>query len=171
MKRISKIISWFLTGILLVSVILLVLPRLFGVELYSVLSGSMKPSYCVGDLIYTAPVDAEEIKEGDVISFRMGTDHTVVTHRVIGMDREKEEFYTKGDANSLQDGNPVSYGDIIGVVSYKIPKLGYLLGYLGTTSGKIIMITAILAIYILSVILQLFRGKKPEEGGKESYGE
>ncbi len=108
----------------------LLLPRFFNVRLYSVMTGSMEPAYKVGDLIYAVPTDIEKIKAEDVITFKADGGSMFVTHRVVEVDYEGKRLFTKGDANNTQDGYPVDYRNVIGVVRFSIPKVGRFLNIL-----------------------------------------
>lgn len=154
MKKAGKIGSSILLAFLIVAVLVLVAPRLLGVRLYSVLSGSMEPAYSVGDLIYVAPTDPAELKVGDPISFLMNSQGTVATHRIIEIDAENRQLYTKGDANQVGDGKPVRFENVIGKVVFALPMLGYIIGYINTTPGRIIAVTVILSLIVLVVLLQ-----------------
>ena len=83
--------------------LLLAGPRLMGMQVFTVLSGSMEPVYHTGSLIYVRDVDPMEIQPGQVITFMLDED-TVATHRVVEVvpdeiDRSVLRFRTKGDAN------------------------------------------------------------------------
>lgn len=169
MKKVFRIISNVLMVLMVAAVLILVVPRLFGVKMFGVLSGSMEPAYSVGDLIYAVPTDAGKIEEGDVISFLLNDDGTVATHRVVEIDRENKQVYTKGDANELSDGRPVSYENILGVVKFSIPVVGRLIVYMNTTPGKIITITIILALILLILLLQREGDQEMEEDDPMEY--
>ena len=81
-------ISTVLVVIVVVVALLLVGARLFGLQVYAVLSGSMEPTYHVGSVIYVEPVDPSEIQVGDPITFVMNEELTVATHRVVRIDAE-----------------------------------------------------------------------------------
>ena len=66
--------------------ILLVGVRVVGFSPYTVLSGSMEPTYSVGDLIYVKTVDPDSIKVGDPITFVANEKLVVATHRVVAVD-------------------------------------------------------------------------------------
>lgn len=161
MKKVTKLISDLVLAVLVIAVLIFALPRLFGVHMFSVLSGSMEPSYHVGDLIYAVPAEADEIEAGDVISFLLNDDGRVATHRVVEVEEGNQRFYTKGDANEVRDGSPVHYNNVIGVVRFRIPLLGYAAGFLSTMAGKITAVTLI-AVYVI-LILIFSKGKKQEE--------
>ena len=55
----------------------------------------------------------------------------------------------KGDANEVNDGNPVSFDDVLGVPIINIPKLGIFADWLSHKSGKIIYVTVIIVVTIL----------------------
>lgn len=51
--------------------------RLLGVEIYTMLSSSMEPSYRLGSVIYVKETEISELQIGDVITFRVEDDITV----------------------------------------------------------------------------------------------
>lgn len=114
---------------------LLALPPLMGIRLYAVTSGSMEPQIPVGAAVYVTPAKKEQLKEGDVITFSMGTEGATATHRIIRI-RKEGGFVTKGDANEESDPKPVAYEQIRGRVCGMIPYLGYAGVLLGNPWGK-----------------------------------
>ena len=114
--------------------------RLFGVAPYTVLSGSMEPTYPVGSLIYVREVDVSTLKVGDPITFVLNEDLVVATHRVVEIDPAEREFTTKGDANSNVDANPVHFNNLVGVPVFSIPYLGYVSAYIQSPPGMYIAI-------------------------------
>ena len=112
----------------------LTVPRLFGYEIYEVVSGSMEPEIPVGSVIYVAAAEPEDILEEDVIAFRSG--ETIITHRVVTNRKLDGEFVTKGDANELEDMNTVPYGNLIGRVEHHFPIVGRLMVVYTGTVGK-----------------------------------
>ena len=57
MKKAWNIISSILVALVVLLAIALVGVRLFGLQVYTVLSGSMEPTYHTGSLIYVKRVD------------------------------------------------------------------------------------------------------------------
>ena len=93
--------------IIIVAVYLpITVPRAFGYEIYTVISGSMEPAIPTGSLVYVKYIQPEEIQTEDVIAF-YGTDAdgSIVTHRVVSNSAAMGNFITKGDANSDNDMN------------------------------------------------------------------
>ena len=77
----SRICS--LAGILLMAAVILVflpltVPRLFGYQIYGILTDSMEPNYPAGCVVYVKETDSAGIRVGDVITFHMGTDTDLV---------------------------------------------------------------------------------------------
>lgn len=159
MKWIGQVLSWMIMGILILSILLFVIPRFFGVKLFCVLSGSMEPTYGVGDLLYAVPTKMEEIKPGDVITFMTNSQSVVVTHRVVKIDEDKQVLYTKGDANNVIDGNPTAYENVIGVVRFSIPEIGKLLQLISTKQGRLILSGVILTGVLMAEVPKLLNKK------------
>lgn len=163
MRTFSKIFLNTLLVLLVLMVVLFAAPRLVGIRMFSVLSGSMEPAYSTGDLIYVAPVDAEKLQVGDVISFVMNSQGTVATHRVIEIDQQNRQLYTKGDANQVSDGKAVQFENVIGKVVFGIPLVGYLIGFINTPPGKIITVTIVVSLILLVLLLQRLSTEEEEE--------
>lgn len=154
-KKLWKIISDILLVVLLALVVMLVLPKVVGIQPLVVLSGSMEPTYHVGSLIYVADVKPEKLEIGDSVTYTMGDGETMVTHRIIEIDETKQCVYTKGDANNAADGSAVRYTDIVGKPLFSIPGMGYLASYFTTSSGTIVLVTGIIVILILVFMSEL----------------
>lgn len=94
-------------------------------------SGSMTGTINKGDIIIYEAYEKDkqddnniEIKKGDIIVFAKDTRKTI--HRVIDkrIIKGKEVFYTKGDANQLQDDWYVTEEEIVGIYKGRIPYIG-----------------------------------------------
>ena len=126
MKRIFNILlnvtAWILAVCVLFSASVLFVPRLFGMNPYMVLSGSMEPEISTGSLVYIK--DTKETYEpGDVVAFH--TSDLLVVHRIYAYG-EDGTFITKGDANEHPDGRSLDPSDILGECIFTIPGAGYL---------------------------------------------
>lgn len=120
----------------------------FGYKQYIVMTGSMEPSYNIGDLIFEKEIAKEDIKLNDVITYSLENGQDTVTHRVVDIIEENGETYYqfKGDNNNSPDPDLVTYKQIQGKVIYKINKLGSLIAEFVSGTGVIL----ILIIFILS---------------------
>lgn len=162
LKKIWNVVSTVLVVLMVVCAIFLMGSRILGYQVYTVISGSMEPSYSVGDLLYVKDVDPDSVKVGDPITFVMNEDLVVATHRVVRIDAENQRFYTKGDANETEDAAPVHYNNLIGVPKFAIPKLGYVSDFVQHAPGMYITI-GIGILLIVAVFLPDFIGKKKSE--------
>ena len=166
-KKAWSIISTALVVLIVLCAVFLMGSRLMGYQVYTVITGSMVPNYNVGDLVYVKSVDSiENIRVGDAITFVMNEELTVATHRVIRIDAEKQHLYTKGDANEIADGSPVHFNNVIGVVEFAIPLLGYVSDFIQNPPGMYITIAAG-AVLVILVFLPDFLPKKKEEAQEE----
>ena len=162
LKKIWNIVSTALVVLIVLCAVFLMGSRLLGYQCYTVISGSMEPEYSVGDLLYVKKVDAATVKVGDPITFILNEDLVVATHRVVRVDSENQRFYTKGDANEIEDSDPVHFNNVIGVPKFSISKLGYVSDFVQNPPGMYITIGAGI-ILILAVFLPDMIGKKKEE--------
>ena len=168
-KKIWNVVSTVIVVLIVLFTVLLVGVRLFGVQVFTVLSGSMEPTYHTGDLIYVKEVDPEEVEVGDAITFVL-PDETAATHRVVRIDADKQYFYTKGDANEFEDASPVHYKNLIGTPVFSIPLLGYAANYIQNPPGIYIAI-AVAAVLLILVFLPDIIGKsdKKDKGEKGAH--
>ena len=166
LKKIWNIVSTALVVLMVLCAVFLMGSRLLGYQCYNVISPSMEPEYGVGDLLYVKKVDPNTIKEGDVITFIVNEDLVVGTHRVVRVDAENQRFYTKGDANEIEDQSPVHFNNVIGVPQFSIPKLGYVSDFVQNPPGLYITI-GVGIILILAVFLPDMVGKKKKEDEDE----
>ncbi len=165
LKKICGFLSGALLIVLAVLAGILIIPKIMGYEEMAVLTGSMEPNYPVGSLIFVKEEDPENLKVGDVITYRLDED-TVVTHRIVEINQEEQTVTTKGDANSDNDGSPVSYPNIVGKAQFKITYLGYIAMNIKTPKGIIAVCGVLVLIILLTFIPEIFSDDEKEEEKK-----
>ena len=167
-KKIWDVVTTVLVVLVVILAIFLMGSRLVGLQVFNVVSGSMEPTYSVGDLLYVKTVDPDSVKVGDPITFVLNEDLVVATHRVVRVDAENQHFYTKGDANDIEDAEPVHFNNVIGVPKFSIAKLGYVSAFIQTPTGTYIAI-AFGALLLAAVFLPdlLAKREKKEEKQEE----
>ena len=163
LRHVWNVISNILLVLVVIAAILLVGVQLFGIKPYTVLSGSMEPTYNVGSIIYVKKVDPLTLKVGDPVTF-MINGRTIVTHRIIevipdGEDPTMVRFRTQGDNNDTPDGDPVHSENVIGKPIFTVPLLGYVANYIQNPPGKYV---AIITCSVL-ILLVMFGGGSDEE--------
>lgn len=167
LKRILNSLTTIIVVMVVILAIMLVGVRLVGLQVYSVLSGSMEPEYPVGSLIYVKEVDYKELKVGDPITYLLDED-TVVTHRIIEVLIDEEDphtirYFTQGDANDVPDGASVHYKNIIGKPVFSIPYLGYVSNYIQNPPGMYVAIAAGAILILLVFLPDLFADEDKEK--------
>ena len=140
LKKIWNIASTVLVVLMVLAAVFLMGSRIIGYQCFNIISPSMEPQYSVGDLIYVKKVDPATIKVNDVITFVINEELAVGTHRVVRVDAENQRLYTKGDANEIEDQDPVHFNNVIGVPKFSIPKLGYVSDFIQNPPGMYITI-------------------------------
>lgn len=170
-KRFLDILSWPVY-LCIAAFLLIASPLAAGYRPVVVLSGSMEPAYHVGSVIYYKAAPFEEIAAGNPITFRVGEDGSLVTHRVVEKRESSQEFVTKGDANETADPNPVSYALVAGKASgVSIPYAGYLVTF-GKRPAVIAVMAGILFLGMLADFTEAGRkgGKGQKDGAENPFG-
>ncbi len=129
-NKYQKSVGFYLERALLISVVIIILlvSGIFRYSLTAIASDSMYPALKKGDAILLEKVDKKNrdtLKKGDIIAFI--EDGSIVTHRILTIEMEEgtEKIITKGDNNNTKDVTKKTKDDIIGIVRFKIPLLGY----------------------------------------------
>lgn len=170
MKVIAKtinVIAILFTVSVMIAVGVFMGPKLIGLNPYIVDSGSMEPLIPTGGIAYINTKDTD-VTVGDVVTYRVeGLDNEkLVTHRIV---REEDgKFIMQGDANDVEDQNPVSKNQIVGTYAYSFPKLGFLFAKQDKLIPLIIM--WVIGLNVLSMVANTIAEKVEgkSEGDTES---
>lgn len=162
LKKTCNILLGILIIVLLLIAGVLFVPKFIGYESFAVVSGSMEPKLPIGSVVFTKEVAFDDLKEGDIISFRLNAQDKA-THRIVAVDKEKMQFTTKGDANNVEDKNPVAYNNVIGKVDFVIPLLGFISVYMKTPLGIAVGCGVVFVIVLLNFLPEIFEKDKQKE--------
>lgn len=105
------------------------IPSLGNYSFMRTLTGSMEPAIPVHSFIVTEAVDPESLQVGDIITFRSTEsklEGALNTHRITSVYEEGGQLmlHTKGDANAVEDSEPVSSINVVGKVVFISAALG-----------------------------------------------
>lgn len=163
--RVIKVsIDTLMAIIIIVGAIFLVL-YIAGIKPFVVQTASMEPAIHVGSVSFiNKNIKFEDIKENDVIAFKIQNDKQV-THRAVSINGE--EILTKGDANAIVDSAPVTKKNYLGKNIFSIPKVGYAVTKIQTKRGKIVLGTVILMLVASAILVGDPKKKKDKNKDKE----
>lgn len=177
-KIITRTIKVFVFIVLVGFILVVLLQRFsdnkiafFKYRMFTVISGSMKPKYDIGDVLIAKEAEPSKIKVGDTISY-LGTKSDfkgkVITHEVIGVNKVdgKYIFRAKGLANLVEDP-AVSEEQIYGVVIYKTFLLSTIYRIVATNIGFYLFIIIPLMYIIGSEIISTLLKKEEEKRSKD----
>ena len=143
-------------------------PTVGGYAPLIVLTDSMYPDIKSGDLIIVKSIDAEQVREGDIIAFfdPDGSGLSVLTHRVVEVteDNGALAFRTKGDANNAEDPTLAPAESLIGIYRTKINGAGDVAMFLQSTPGLVVCVAVPL---VLLIAFELIRRRKYEKSKNE----
>ncbi len=122
--------AWLvILGVAFVLTVAVLGPRLSGATPYTVMTGSMRPTYPPGALVVIKPLDPDRVRVGDVVTYQLESGKpAVATHRVTQITHNlagETRFTTQGDANESADAEQVRPVQIQGRLWYSVPYLGY----------------------------------------------
>lgn len=164
---IGQVVSWLvILGVALALTVAVIIPRLSGATPYTVLTGSMQPTYPPGTLVVVRQTDFDDLAIGDVITYqRESGKSTVVTHRVVGTGTRFDgtrTVTTQGDANQDPDRNPVLPVQVKGELWYAVPYLGYVNNALSGQERQwaVIGISALLIGYAAFMFVSALRDRR-----------
>ena len=95
----------------------------------AIVSNSMHPIFDRGDVVIIEKLDRKKsrnLKKYDIIEYKLK--NIIVSHRIIHIEKHNDgsiSYITKGDNNNTADNEKVSSNQIIGIVKFRIPKVGY----------------------------------------------
>jgi signal peptidase I len=141
-------------------------PKLMGVQMRAVLTGSMEPELPVGSLVVAVPTPYEKVKVGDDVIYVFNSALKVVTHRVIAKDPATRMITTQGIASALPDA-PILYGNVLGVVKLHVPHIGRPLMWLDSTRNKIIAVVIFMTLSLILLLLRKLAALGKREGDIE----
>lgn len=119
-NTISTFILFFVAG-----VITYLISCQFTFGMFVIGSGSMTGTINKGDAVVFQKLGDQDIKERDVIVFKKK--NVTIVHRVINIQiiNGEERYFTKGDANDVEDDKYVTRKDIVGKSLFRIRYIGY----------------------------------------------
>ena len=98
---------------------------LFRYQILAVASNSMNPVFYRGDAVIVEKRIPDELETNQVIAFKK--DGNIFVHRIVKVRKENNVYYytTKGDNNNVEDEGELIISDVVGIVEYVVPVIGY----------------------------------------------
>ena len=103
-QKTLRIMTTVLVGLAILFAFCVSAIKIFGFQIYGVLTGSMEPSYPRGSLLYIREVDPDALRIGDVITFSVSP-NVMATHRIVDIvaDEQKTDLYERSVCGADHD--------------------------------------------------------------------
>lgn len=149
-------------------------PMVFGYSVMRIVSNSMEDAIPTGTYILVREAKAEEVREGDVITF-YSIDPAIYnqpnTHRVMEIKTDEDgaiSFVTRGDHNLKNDDYEVTGDKVIGIYCRNLVVLTAIAGFF-MTKFMLIVIILVQALIIIMVVTTIVKGRREKnESEKEA---
>lgn len=165
--RLRVFATWAAASFVLAILLAAALPQALGGTSMVVLSGSMTPTIRTGDVVVVRPIAPAEAAVGDIVTFKdpAGGDRMLV-HRVRAISRsgDEVEVITKGDANSTQERWKVAADGTIGTVAYRVPVLGFAVGWINSPAGRVGLLIVPALLLAAMLLMRIWRPRVDPEG-------
>ena len=124
--------------------------HILGIYMFNIVSESMEPTFYKNDLVVVKKCKLEELRKGDIITFKQ--EDRTISHRILEITKDKGEvkYITKGDNNDVQDKDLVEGQNVYGKVLFSIGKIGIIVHYIQNVRGFINIIIFIIIVYVLT---------------------
>jgi signal peptidase len=135
-------------------------PRLLPYRTYTIEGRSMQPTLALGTEIVLLPARADQLRVGDIVTFRRpGATDEVVTHRIVAIEnsRGRRSFVTKGDANTLPDAWRVPASGAGWRYVFQIPYAGYLVELLRLPVARFAFLALAALALATSLLVRIWR--------------
>ena len=142
-RNAAALVTGVLVGFGVAVALAIAAPLALGWRSLTVMSGSMEPAVSTGDVVVNRPVAAAAVRPGQVITFRDPSgDGRLMTHRVrrAVVKQGTVEVVTQGDANTGVERWAIPATGKVGLVAYRVPRLGYLLHPVATPAGRLALV-------------------------------
>ena len=179
-KKLNKeVVKWVrftivvVISLALIYVVFNYVPFIAKYEHYVIRTNSMEPVINVNDIVFIdSSVSTDDLQVEDIVAVKadINNDGTkeVVVHYLYSIDETNgvKTYQTHPYGIDTPDRWTVSEADIIGIYSFKIPKIGMLLMFAQSTIGRIVLIADLFIIfYLIDIVSKSKKNEDEQEQG------
>ena len=138
------------TTILALSVGLLMV-RFVGLSSYVVMGGALEPAAPIGSLVLVAPVPANAVRVGDLVTVTLPD--RLLTNRVVAIEQHDsgDVFTLRGDATFSPEPVRIQPSPVVGRPWIAIPTMGYAVTYAEAYSPPIFIGLVVWILFVFAV--------------------
>lgn len=133
---------------------------------FTVLSDSMSATdFDAGDVICVKSICVNELEVGDIVAYKSKNyddNKEIITHKIraINKDNGDIKLVTYGTTTNVDDEDLVEASQIVGKYIFRIPKVGKLSNFVGTTHGYIIMVFVPFAVILCWQAITVYKASR-----------
>ncbi|HEX5097555.1 MAG TPA: signal peptidase I, partial [Acidimicrobiia bacterium] len=162
-RRVLRRAQLAVVGTVSLAAVALLALVLVGYRPLVVRSGSMVPTFRVGDVAIADWIEANDLRPGDVVSFRdaeLGGES--ITHRVRAVQRRGDVLHveTRGDANDSSEYWSTPSDALVGRVVGRVPGAGTVLSAIGRGAVRVTLLVLAAIVTAAAVLLAIARERR-----------
>ena len=140
------------------------IPDVFGYKMFMVLDGNMDTSIEYGDLVFTHNIEANKLKENNVIAFRNKT-NKVTIHRIADINGKDDDIYFTmiTASNEVGDTKFVKGEQVEGLLIHRIPKIGLIILIIQEPPVMVLIVCIVLIIGLIAYYISQELDKRDAE--------
>lgn len=174
MRKALNAVTTLLIVLIVILAVLIAGVRLVGLQTYPVLAGSMEPAYPRGSLLYVKEADPFQLKTGDVITYMVSRED-IATKRITAVipdeaDASVLRFQVKANTDAEPDSTLVLDKNVLGVVVFAIPALGYVADYAQDPPGIYVAVAVCVFLLVCLFLPDLLMKKDGTEQPEAKSG-
>ena len=150
--RISTIEGYVCLILVLLAVLPVVLPRIFGYHTYVCGADTTGKIFKYGSVVYTKEIDNDSFEEGNIAAVKSNS----------GKYLKADTYYVDASGNNtlkLRNGSSASYEEVLGHVVAQTPGIGYLCQFCYSAVGVVLII----AVLVAGIALMMYANKLGRE--------
>ena len=125
----NMILSMIVMITMLVSLLIVVIPQVFGFTMAVVANDYMEPTYAEGTLLVVKKASEDLLIVGDEVTYYTDQGKQMQTRRIVAIEEDQSLIYTIGDNNQILEQNGIHPSQLIGRPIFGVPYIGYMINH------------------------------------------
>ncbi len=154
MKKFSRksiLFSFVFLLFMLCSLLMIVVPKVFGFTMTVVTTDAMMPTYAEGTVLFVKKATEDNLVVGNEVTYYINQGKEMQTRRIVAIEDDQSMIYTIGDNQQQLEQEAIHKSQLIGQPIFHLPYVGRLINQ--RTMFFIHCLYGVFALYVLTVTI------------------